>query len=202
MVKPWATCDNEETGPFPRKRRGTAVVGYNCRNDFRGAVTPMLMGLSFTPGLAIAGLTTSVSLAAAMTGVQALGPVATHTPAAVVAHVAVPAHGAPAVAHLASANAHAAKRHLLADNPVTSTPASPTCTTSQLPSQANGVGRRCVSAPPSSVPGKGHPAGGTSNAPQHAAQPQHPATPASSKAGGNASTRSGGAPHTASNTGH
>src|SRR5258708_4524506 len=135
----------------------------------------MPSGLSLLPTIAIAAVTTSVSLAAAMGGVQTLIPAAAHTNLpAQVATVAPSTHGrAPAAAAAATLAAHhagavaAARTTPATPATTTHTPpaqASATCTPSDLPAQANGVGNRCQPGPPAAVPGKGDPAAGKGHA--------------------------------------
>jgi hypothetical protein len=130
---------------------------YLCGANLPGRIA-MLSALSFTPGLAVATVTTGVSLAAAMGGAQALLPSAAHTPAP---HVAV--QSAPAAVGLAHAQGSAsAGGHLAAATLRQPTAAStqPGCAPTSLPVAAKGVGARCEAAPPSQVPGQGRPGGG------------------------------------------
>jgi hypothetical protein len=164
----------------------------------------MPSALSLLPTMAIAAVTTTVSVAAAMGGVQTLLPAAAHN--SIGAHVATVAPSAPnatasgsgaaqaatAVAvhshqqagSAASTPSSTARATALAEAAAEPTDASATtCTAKQLPTQANGVGPRCDPGPPTAVPGKGDPAGGqgqghTSPAPEPAAIPGNQATPA------------------------
>lgn len=156
--------------------------------------------LSLLPTMAIATVTTTVSVAAAMGGVQTLLPAAAHN--SVGAHVAtvVPSaptatasgNGAPQAATTVAAHSHqqtgtsastpssTARATALAGAAAEPTDASATCPAKVLPAQANGVGPRCDPGPPAAVPGNGDPAGGQGHAaaaPEPAATPGNQATP-------------------------
>ncbi len=148
----------------------------------------MLSGLTVAPGLALAGLTTSVSLAAAMGGVQAITPAASHVPAAVTAATQPPGvtrsagHAAPAVmvtvprGAAASASASASTSTSASSAADHAHPGStPACPTPH-PGNGQGVGNRCTAGPPATVPGNGRATPPAQPGSAHA-QPSHPAPP-------------------------
>ena len=173
-----------------------------------------MLKLSFAPGLAVAGLTATVSMAAAMGGVQALAPASHHAPAAAAAVAAPPSPppaAAQAAAHLATAHdapadAPSTQGAVASATTATTTTAtngnsSNVCTPSELPSQANGVGRRCTTGPPASVPGNGkangsgHLPAATPNAAASANSTPHGQTSASPTPNGNSANPGNRASH-------
>jgi hypothetical protein len=132
--------------------------------------------LSLLPTIVIATVTTTVSVAAAMGGVQTLLPAAANNSGgAHVATVAPPAaHPHQQTGTLDSTPSSTAPPTPLAHASAEPSRASDTCPSKELPDQANGVGPRCQPGPPAAVPGKGDPAQGQGHAtptPEPAATP-------------------------------
>jgi hypothetical protein len=102
----------------------------------------VLGSLSFAPGLAVAGLTTSVSFAAAMGGAQTLAPAVAERPPAIVVSMALPA------ATIAPSTAEA----LATAAAPTGTPAPPTATPTPAPTETPVAGTPATVAPTSKPP--------------------------------------------------